>query len=164
MKSFEFKIWHVQFFVRNLTRRIFFQNQTRCLFFTPKSDTYFFLFKIWRVVIFSVQNLTRCIFFYSKSVALYFLCFKICLVLRFLNQNLPFKSCFQILAENISKFSQHQRKTCWKMTTTWGKKIFYENVACVCLTFGAIFFVFALFMANGFLMGVMTISFALPME
>ena len=44
----------------------------------------------------------------------------------------------------------------------WGKKIFYECMACVCLTFGTIFLVIAFFMALGFLMGVMTISFALP--
>ena len=46
----------------------------------------------------------------------------------------------------------------------WGKKIFYECVACVCLTFGTIFLVIVFFMALGFLMGVMTISFALPID
>ena len=46
----------------------------------------------------------------------------------------------------------------------WGKKIFYESVACVCLTFGIIFLLIAFFMAIGFLIGVMTISFALPIE
>ena len=45
-----------------------------------------------------------------------------------------------------------------------GKKIFYECVACVCPTFGTIFLVFAFFMALGFLVGVMTISFALPIN
>ena len=50
------------------------------------------------------------------------------------------------------------------MTMACGKKIFYECVACVCLTFGTIFLVIALFMALGFLMGVMTISFALPID
>ena len=44
----------------------------------------------------------------------------------------------------------------------WGKKIIYKCVACVCLTFSTIFLVIALLMAIGFLMGVMTISFALP--
>ena len=44
----------------------------------------------------------------------------------------------------------------------WGKKVFYECVASVCLTFGTIFLVIAFFMAVGFLMGLMTISFALP--
>ena len=48
------------------------------------------------------------------------------------------------------------------MTMAWGKKIFYECVACVWLTFSKIFLVFAFFMAIGLLMGVMTISFALP--
>ena len=46
----------------------------------------------------------------------------------------------------------------------WGKKIFYECVACVCLTFGTLFLVTGFFMALGFLMGVMTISFALPID
>ena len=50
------------------------------------------------------------------------------------------------------------------MTTAWGKKVFYECVACVCLTFGTIFLVFAFFMAIGFLMGLMTISFSLAMD
>ena len=44
----------------------------------------------------------------------------------------------------------------------WGKIIFYECVACLCLSFGTIFLLTAFFMALGFLMGVMTISFALP--
>ena len=39
------------------------------------------------------------------------------------------------------------------MTTAWGKKIFYECVACVCLTFPTIS-----------LMGVLTISLALPID
>ena len=46
----------------------------------------------------------------------------------------------------------------------WGKKIFYECVASVCLTFGTTFLVISFFMALGFLMGVMTISFALPID
>ena len=45
-----------------------------------------------------------------------------------------------------------------------GKKIFYECVACVCLTFGTIFLVIAFLMAIGFLVGVMTISFALQID
>ena len=44
----------------------------------------------------------------------------------------------------------------------WAKMVFYECVACVCLTFGIIFLLIAFFVALGFLMGVMTISFALP--
>ena len=50
------------------------------------------------------------------------------------------------------------------MTLAWGENIFYECVACVCLTFGTNFLVIAFFMALGFLMGVMTISFALPID
>ena len=46
----------------------------------------------------------------------------------------------------------------------WGKKNFYECVACVCLTLGTIFLVTGSFMANGFLMGVMTISIAKPID
>ena len=50
------------------------------------------------------------------------------------------------------------------MTTGWGKNIFFECVACVCITFGTIFLVIAFLMAIGLLMGVMTISFALPID
>ena len=50
------------------------------------------------------------------------------------------------------------------MTTASGKKFFYEYVVCVSLTFGTIFLVIAFCMAHGFLMGVMTISFALPID
>ena len=50
------------------------------------------------------------------------------------------------------------------MTMTLVKKIFYECVACVCLTFGTTFLVIAFFIALGFLMGVLTISFALPID
>ena len=46
----------------------------------------------------------------------------------------------------------------------WGKKIFYECVACVFLTFGTIFLVIEFFLAIGSLMGVMFISFALPID
>ena len=45
-----------------------------------------------------------------------------------------------------------------------GQKIFYECVACVCLTFGTIFLVIAFFMALEFLLGVMTILFALSFD
>ena len=50
------------------------------------------------------------------------------------------------------------------MTTVECKKIFYECVACVYLTIGTIFLVIAFFMALGFLLGVLTISFALPID
>ena len=46
------------------------------------------------------------------------------------------------------------------MMAAWGKMIFYECVLCNCLIIGPIFLVIAFFMARGFLMGVMTISFA----
>ena len=46
----------------------------------------------------------------------------------------------------------------------WCKKIFYEYVTCVCLTIGTIFLVITFFLALGFLLGVLTISFALPID
>ena len=50
------------------------------------------------------------------------------------------------------------------MTMAWVKKTLYECVACVFLTFGTFFLVIAVFMALGFLMCVMSISFALPID
>ena len=50
------------------------------------------------------------------------------------------------------------------MTMAWNKKIFYECVVYVCLAFGLILLVIAFFMALGVLMGLMTISFALPID
>ena len=47
---------------------------------------------------------------------------------------------------------------------TCGKKTFYECVACVRLTFGTIFSVIAFFKELGLLVGVMTISFAQPID
>ena len=44
------------------------------------------------------------------------------------------------------------------------KRFFYERVACVCLPFDTKLLVIAIFMAIGFLIGVMSISFALPIE
>ena len=46
----------------------------------------------------------------------------------------------------------------------WGKKIFKECVACVRFAFGTIFLVVAFFMTLAFMMGVMIISFALPID
>ena len=46
----------------------------------------------------------------------------------------------------------------------WGKKTFYECVACVCLTFGTIYLVIAFFLALGLLGVVMAKSFALPID
>ena len=50
------------------------------------------------------------------------------------------------------------------MTMAWNKKIFYGCVAYVCLAFGLILLVIAFSLAFGFLMGVMTISFALTTD
>ena len=44
------------------------------------------------------------------------------------------------------------------------REIFYECVVCVSPMFGTIFLLIEFFMAFGFLMGVMTISFALPID
>ena len=48
----------------------------------------------------------------------------------------------------------------------WCKKIFHECVACVCLTIGTMFLLIAFFLAIalGFLMVVLTISFALSID
>ena len=46
----------------------------------------------------------------------------------------------------------------------WCKRFFYECVACVCLTIGTIFLVIAFFRALGFLLCVLTISLALPID
>ena len=47
------------------------------------------------------------------------------------------------------------------MTTVGGKKLFNVCVVCVCLKFGTIFLLIEIFVTIGFLIGVMTISFAL---
>ena len=50
------------------------------------------------------------------------------------------------------------------MTMAWGKKSFYECVGCVFFTFATTFLVISFFMALGFLVGVMTTAFALPID
>ena len=59
-----------------------------------------------------------------------------------------FKSSFQIVAALLSNCSQ--------LVGLWlgVKRFFYECVACVCATIGAIFLVIAFFMALGLLLGV----------
>ena len=85
-------------------------------------------------------------------------------VVKFFFQNLLVKLYFQILADLSSKRYRTQSTTCWIVTMACGKKIFYECVACVFLTFGTISLIIAFFMALGFLKGVMTISFALAID
>ena len=85
-------------------------------------------------------------------------------VKQFLFQNLTFLSIFQILAELLSTFCLYQRQTCKKMTTTLCNKLFYEFGACVCLIISTNFLIILFFMAIGFLMGLITISFALPID
>ncbi len=69
-----------------------------------------------------------------------------------------FKSSFQFVAALLSKCSQ--------LVGLWlfVKSFFYECVAYVCLTIGTIFLFIAFSLALGFLMGVLTISFALPID
>ena len=50
------------------------------------------------------------------------------------------------------------------MTPPGDEKFFNECVACVCVTFGNSFLLNAIFMAIGFLMVVMTISSAPPID
>ena len=188
MKKFYFKIWRVVVLsVQNLSRNESFnakscflkkhEKRKICRFHGVKwTKTWFFdrkqFFKVWHVQKILVQNLTRCKTFKSKSDALWKFCFKIWRVVFFLNlarckivfSKSVFKWYFQIFADFLSKWYQHQRTNCWKMTTARLKKIFYECVACVCLTFGTIFLFIAFFLAIGFLMDVMTISFAAQID
>ena len=50
------------------------------------------------------------------------------------------------------------------MTTAWGTKFCFEYAACVYLTFGTIFLLITFSMAIEFLIGLMTISFALTVD
>ena len=68
-----------------------------------------------------------------------------------------FISSFQILAASLSKC---YRELFYGLV----QKFFYECVACVCLTIGTIYLVIAFFMALGFLMDVLNVSFALPID
>ena len=70
---------------------------------------------------------------------------------------MTFKFSFQIVAALLS--------TCYgEQFCGLVQKVFYECAACVCAAIGAIFLVIAFFMALGFLLGVSTISFALPVD
>ena len=80
----------------------------------------------------------------------------------FLIQNLIFKSCFQIRAELSYVLIISKNKLL--ENDNLGQKAFYEFVACFCLTFGTTFLLIAFLTAIGFLMSVMTISFALPID
>ena len=128
------------FFFQNLLFIIFF-----CKIMLFKNNFFFkiwrvekkFLFKIWRVMKILIQNLTRCKIFNSKSA---------------------FKSVF-----SDSRWIIIKVLPTW-LTMAWGKKISYECVACVCLTFFTIFLVIVFFMTLGLLIGVITISFALPID
>ena len=71
-----------------------------------------------------------------------------------------FKFSFQILATLLSKCYREKLVGLWLGV----KRFLYECVACVCVTIGTIFLLIAFFMALGFLMGVLTILFALPID
>ena len=151
-------IFSVQFFFQNLLfkQKLFFKivlfkniSSFKIMLLNQK-----FCSKIWRVVIFLIPNLTRSKKFNSGSDTLLSFLFKIMLS----------KSSFQILATLLSECYQHHKTYFWKKTMAWGKKIFYKCLACVCLTLGTIFLTMAFSMAIGFLMGVMIVSFALPID
>ena len=93
------------------------------------------------------QNLTRCKNFNSKSDA---------------SQNFLFKISFLNCVFRFWLNYYQSATRFWLMAVC--KRFFYECVICVCLTFATIFFFIAFFMALGFLMGVLTISFALPID
>ena len=138
------KNWHVE--------KVSSQIWTRCKIFNSDSDALYF---------FKIQNLTHCFVSNSKSDPLHFCdwksetsyffenfnlkrCFfkyKIWHVVKILIETLLFESRFQILAQNLSKYYQHQRTTCWKKATACVKKLSCECVAGACITFG-IFFAF----------------------
>ena len=150
------KIWRVVFFsTDNLTCNEIFnkkscfskkhENCKICRFHGVKwTKTWFFkcdkFFEIRHVEQFLIQNQTGGIYFNPKSDAFHYFYFKIWHVVKVFIQNLLSKSSFQILTELLSNCCRHQRTTWWIMTMAWGKKFFYECVACVCLTFGTIFF------------------------
>ena len=90
-----------------------------------------------------------------------FLFSKIWHVLKFLNQNLLFKSSFQILAEILSKSKNNLLDN--DVGLEW-KKISRVCGMCLSLTFGTIILVIAIFMALGFLMGKTILSIALPID
>ena len=71
-----------------------------------------------------------------------------------------FKSSFQILAALLSKCYRERLVGLWLRVN----RFLCECAASVCLTIGTIFLVIAFFMALGVLLGVLTISFALPID
>ena len=175
--NFQVKFWHVVFFASHyLTHCKSFdwklclmkkhEKCQMCRFHGVRWTKTWFIecelfFKDNHVENFLIQNLTCCKSFNSQSDVLCFLQFKSWHVAIFSFQNLIFKSSFQIRADILSKCYQHQRTTCWKTTMVRIKKIKYECVACVCLTYRTILLVIAFFIATGFSMSVMTISFAI---
>ena len=120
----------------------FFQILTGLKILNSKSNALcFFQSKIWRVVKVLFQSLTLCFFLFLNLTRS-----------NIFMQTLLLKPSFQILAELLSKCYQQRILTCWNMTMAWGKKFFYECVACVCLTFGTFFLVIGSCMAIGFFM------------
>ena len=99
------------------------------------------------------------IIFSSKSCFLKKLFFfKVWRVVKILIQN----NDFQIFFSDCCCIVIKVLPTCRFMP--WCKKMFYECVAPVCLKIGTIFLLIVFIMALGFLMGVLTISIAIPIE
>ena len=144
-KHLFFKIWMFKQFLSSKYNAFFSQIESlRLCFFSIQN-----LKCSWTLI----QNLTSCILLKSKFDALCFSISKVCFWNGAFSFPLNFYKCYSL-----------QRKLCWKMTRTWGKKLFLW-VCRMCLShFGALFLLVAFFMAIGFLMGLMTISFALPID
>ena len=98
-------------------------------------------------------SLTRCNFFNFKRDTISNFEFKICYILGLFRAWLNYYQSATNIKEQLSGKRQ-----------PLGVHFFYECVACVCLTFGTIFLLIAILMANGVLMAVTTISFGLPID
>ena len=132
---------NVIFWVQSFSKIVLFENN--------------FLFKI---------ELSKNLFFFKIMLSKTLFFFKIKRVVIFLIQNHAFYIVFSDSRWFIIKVVPTSKTACLKMTMAWAKKIFYECVACVCLMFGTLFLVIAFFIALGFSVGLMTISFALLID
>ena len=110
----------------------------------------FFSWKTCFLKIYSSSNLTRCRTFNSKSDALYFFQFRIRNMKIFSIQNLLFKSCFQILAELLSKWYKEKRVAKWQLLCVKG---FFMSVWHVFVSQLVQFFADCILYGNGVLDG-----------
>ena len=122
----------------------------------------FWLYVQWVLRIY-IQNLTRC-FSWIQNVTQFLFSiqnrthFKIFVLIScFLNCR--FRFCWSFI-----KVLPSSRNNLLERDNGLGWNGFFERLACVCLPFGTILLVIAFFLAFGFLMGVMTISFWLPID